>query len=289
MPQQTTSPIHWQRILVASQDTSHLIAALKDIYQAHEYKPYDPFPGGTGTPVRLADKVRLFVCPPAGGWLRVCVAPEDTVSPAILGQIAQTTSATLIDSHLQSTEQFDITVYGADAKAQPGPDGLLPYLKPDLPPDTLAVVWQQDFAAVESAPTSDLPDEIQQLARDKGVSMKHVDKLMQRVSRRVFGQMESQEGQDAQSAARDALKAGAEGINWGSAAGQHLLAVMECLTVPADWHLPDWKTLSGAYQLARQRQRAPGGLTLPGDEDLLAALPDALTYTPLYFGQKKSS
>lgn len=288
MTQQTVTRAHWQRILVASEDATQLITALKVIYQAHEYKPYDPFPGGTGTPVRLADKVRLFVCPPDGGWLRVCVSPEDMVPPAILREIAQTTHAALIDSQLHSTEQFEITVYNPDAEPQSGPDSLLRYLKPDLSSETLFTVWQQDFQPAEAAPASDLPDEIQQLARDKGVSMKQVDKLMQRVSRRVFGKMESQEGKDVESVARDALKAGSEGVHWGSVAAQHLLAVMECLAVPVDWHLPAWKTLSGAHQLARQRQRIPGGLTLPGDEDLLTALPDALDYTPLYFGQKKS-
>ena len=61
---------------------------------------------------------------------------------------------------------------------------------------------------------------------------------------------------------------------------------MACLSVPEKWMQPDWKTLTGAFQAARQLQRDPKALMLPGDKQAMAALPNALEFIALYMGKK---
>ncbi|MBL8157537.1 MAG: hypothetical protein JNM70_25480, partial [Anaerolineae bacterium] len=42
--------------------------------------------------------------------------------------------------------------------------------------------------------------------------------------------------------------------------------------------------LRDAYQLHSRRQRNPNARAYPGDEAVMAAVPDALMYTPVYGG-----
>ena len=59
---------------------------------------------------------------------------------------------------------------------------------------------------------------------------------------------------------------------------------MDCLNIP-DWRAPDFVTLRDAYALHKRRQRSPNATLYPGDAEALAAVPDALTYTPIYAGK----
>ena len=56
--------------------------------------------------------------------------------------------------------------------------------------------------------------------------------------------------------------------------------------MPSDWHAPDFTTLRDAYQVAERRQRRPNAGLYPGDAEALAAVPDALAYTPVYGGSR---
>jgi hypothetical protein len=59
---------------------------------------------------------------------------------------------------------------------------------------------------------------------------------------------------------------------------------MDCLRIP-DWRDPDFVTLRDAYALHKRRERSPNATLYPGDAEALAAVPDALTYTPVYAGK----
>ena len=59
---------------------------------------------------------------------------------------------------------------------------------------------------------------------------------------------------------------------------------MDCLRIP-NWRDPDFVTLRDAYALHERRRRSPKATLYPGDAETLAAVPDALAYTPIYAGK----
>ncbi|MCZ7542624.1 MAG: hypothetical protein M5R40_03370 [Anaerolineae bacterium] len=75
---------------------------------------------------------------------------------------------------------------------------------------------------------------------------------------------------------------------WETPSGQRLRAFAACLALPPAWHSPTLDEARQAYIVARRRALRPDASLLPGDEAALARLPDALDYTPLYFGKKSA-
>ncbi len=84
-------------------------------------------------------------------------------------------------------------------------------------------------------------------------------------------------------AARD-LISGGDKPDWNSTGGVRIRAVMNCLTVGDNWREPDFDSLRDAYPLLERRRRNPNARTYPGDDAVMAKVPDALTYTPVYGG-----
>ena len=56
---------------------------LRSALEGAGYAPYDPFPGGTGTPPGLAQWTRLFVAPAQDGWVRVLGEPDEAQRAAL--------------------------------------------------------------------------------------------------------------------------------------------------------------------------------------------------------------
>ena len=52
-----------------TEDASGVETALRDALGRLGYSPYDPFPGGIGTPPGLKDFVRMFLSPAAESWV----------------------------------------------------------------------------------------------------------------------------------------------------------------------------------------------------------------------------
>lgn len=239
------------------------------LLDAH-YKTYDPFPGGSGSPIGKVTRLRLFISPIIDGWHKVLMALEDTFPAELQSALPDLLTAELLDDN-----HFQIGVGG-----QWGLETLTPYLRPDC---TLDAMQQAATSPVQVAPPvspelANLPPDIQQMAQQSGVKAVQVDKMMGKMSKRIMKKLPEDDTKQEQ--VRAALQA-SQGANWQSAAGQHLRAVMACLTVPEQWYRPDWQSLVNAYQVARQQQRKMP--LLPGDDAMLKQVPDALDYTPLYF------
>jgi hypothetical protein len=64
-----------------------------------------------------------------------------------------------------------------------------------------------------------------------------------------------------------------------------LMSCMSLLRVPKSWREPDFPTLRTAYWLHLRRRTQPNAPLLPGDDNALRRVPDALSYTPLYGGK----
>jgi hypothetical protein len=126
-------------------------------------------------------------------------------------------------------------------------------------------------------PFTVLPDDIQSMAGgvDKGTAEKMFNRLTGQLMKKVGGDSD---------AAR-ALISGEAAPEWNSDGGKRIQAVMSCLNIPENWRDPDFTALRDAYPLHERRRRLPNARLYPGDETLMAKVPDALTYLPVYGGR----
>lgn len=269
--------MNWQSLLfINTSDATPSALAIGDWLKQHGYKAYDPFPGGLGSPIGKVSRLRMFLAPPTDGWTRLMVAPSDEL-PA---ELVQALGMDAIWPRLMGTEQFSVAHVSAVGEMNTSWEAFRPYLKPDL--DVQHLNDAANRPIVIDPRTSNLPNDVQQMAASHGIEMGQVDKLMGKMTRRLFDK--DQEGDALQQA--QAGLASQTSVNWNTVSGQRLMAVMACLTVPEDyWRLPLWDSLTAAYQVARQRQRGQGDL-LPTDAATLAVVPNALDYTLLYFSKK---
>ena len=76
-----------------------------------------------------------------------------------------------------------------------------------------------------------------------------------------------------------------DGADWDSIPGRRLRAVAALLSIPEDWRTPPYEDVREAYHVARLLARNPKAKLLPGEREALAAVPDAIQYTPVYVGK----
>lgn len=260
----------WDSLFLPSVEQDAIAATLRQSLEDFGYTLYDPFgllPGRS-----YARSVRLFVAPPAGGWVRVIGTPD----PRLLMPL----SASGLCMYLALTDSKAlIEVYARGDARQPDRE-LLPYLRAGLSADDLRRALHDELPATTAdhgGLMANLPDDVQALAGqvDAGKAQKMFDRLSSGLLRKA--------GSDAeQTAAAQAMLCPPD---WGSPGGQRILAVVDCLTFPASWRAPDFVTLRDAYQLYARRRRKPDARLYPGDEDTMAAVPNALDYIPVYGGQ----
>ena len=81
------------------------------------------------------------------------------------------------------------------------------------------------------------------------------------------------------------MVSGSKKIDWNSAAGRELTAIMDGLTVPANWRDPDFDTLRDAYQVARRLRRTPSAQLMPDEQAAIKAVPNAIEYEAVYMGK----
>ncbi len=278
----------WQHLLFANVSLNETIAAIRNALENDGYKSYDPFPGGSGSPIGKLTRLRTFAAPSDQSWQSVFVAPNDSFDPSVLTDLIKSVETAFLDLRIQSPEDFQITVYNT-ASTSTDLTALVPFLKSGLTVADLESAHNEVISISDSSPSNaaNLPSELQQFADDQGVEGKHINKLMGRMTKRIFKKMEQQSGDasDYTQEQANAMLAGQVQDILNSPAGQKLRNVLACLTVPDGWYLPDWKSLVAAYPIARQLQRGDE-LLLPGDEATLNQVPDALDYTPLYYAKK---
>ena len=272
----------WQTLLVQHGSADTISTAISAWLKAQGYKTYDPFPGGLGAPFGKVSRTRMFLSPSQNDWQRLYISPQDTLPDGFVDALnaGLPSTSTLLWLQMPTDEQFAVQMVGAaDEWAS-----FAELLRDGIMLENLAAAANQ---TVTIAPPDDsnLPLEIQQMAEDQGVQTAQVNKLMGKMSRRIFKKAAKQD-QDANLDDAQAALSNQQGVNWQSVAGQRLQAVMDCLVVPENfWREPDWTALTGAYQVARQLQRGKD-MMLPGDEERLSAVPDALEYDLLYFSKK---
>lgn len=275
----------WYRLFVLANDAAQVTTALRTPLEALDYVPFDPFPGGTGTPPGLTQTVRLFVAPPRQNWITVLGEyPVDLLldfnreigAPVVYGWLTE--------------DDGGLALY-QDGTRRDDPAAFAPYLQPGQPPDILprafageikVEVLESDQPPVAVLGADALPPELQQLAQDQGADPVKASKMFEKVSNKLLKRMG---GGEEQEQARTMFMGSGQDV-WNSLNGQRIRAIISLLTLPDNWRLPSLQTMRDAYQVHRLRQRAPRLMLMPGDQETLDAVPEALDYTPVYLGHK---
>jgi hypothetical protein len=280
----------WYSLYLPTASAGPVIDALRSLLAAHRYAPYDPFPGGTGTPGGLTDLVRQFVAPPQGDWLRILGQPAE----ALLPEFSTAVSIPVLYAWL--TDESGGFVLFQDGARQDDPAVFQPYLQEGRTPDDLRRAWagQLPVGALDSAESSatvpgedTLPPEIRQFAQAQGVDARKASTLFERLGDSLFSKLGRQSGgadDDEQAQARAVFMGGGKD-HWNSLHGQRVRAMASVLKLPPNWRLPTWEAVRDAYHVHRLRQRSPRMALMPGDKEAMDAVPDALDYTPIYMGK----
>jgi len=252
---------------------------------AHGYTAYDPFPGGTGTPPRQHQTVRVFVAPPSDGWVCILGQPDESLLP----EFSQKLGLPVIYGWL-TDDDGGFAVY-RDGSRRDDPEAFEPYLQPDKSLDLLKQALEGKLAvpAVEppGAPIAGvsldaLPPDIQQLARERGVKPEQAESLAQRLSANLFGKLSGKRSEQEQARA---VVMGGSHDPWNSLHGQRIRAIASVLNLPGNWRTPSWEMVRDAYHVQRLRQRNPLTPLIPGDQEALEAVPDVMAYQPIYMGR----
>ncbi|NDJ74666.1 MAG: hypothetical protein GYB65_00285 [Chloroflexi bacterium] len=282
----------WFCLYLPTTDSGPVADALRDLLARESYEPYDPFPGGTGTPPGLREMVRHFVTPPTDSWVRVVGQPDEVVLPSLQETLAQP----LLYGWL-TADDGGFALY-QDGTRTDDPAALADYLRKGQTLDVLQQAFDgelpvdavgSDQPPVVVAGAEDLPPELRQFAEDQGVNPRQANKLFKRLSDNLFGKLARQaddEAGDEQAQARAALMGGGGQDVWNNLHGQRVRAIASVLALPANWRTPDFDTIREAYQVHRLRQRSPRMPLMPGDKETLASVPDALDYVPVYMGKR---
>ena len=268
--------ITWNSLHLSCADTAVITPHIQQILTEQGYTLFDPF-GDKRTPP-YADSVRLFVSPVVNGWTRIIgtITPDGSLQAALLPALSALGLTLALTLH--NDGNAEIAIYADQNPADW--HALEPHLKPN---QTLNALQRASSAHYTPGKQSDsvipmdvLPPEVQNMAQN--LNPRHINRMFNKAMKSISKRM----GSD-QDAARDLLSGSQP--DWTSSGGQRLRAVMACLTTPDGWMTPDFVTLRDAYQLHRRRQRKPDAALYPGDAEALAAVPDALDYTPIYGGK----
>jgi len=266
----------WRSLYLYCDDFHAAADTLRKTLIALGYELYDPF--GIMPGKGYDDAVRLFVAPGQRRWVRIIGPSDQRLLPGL------SSLGLCLFFSLEDDATSDIQVY-IDGEAQPIVDALTPYLRVDRTAADLQAALDGTYAPQIRATDDDrpaipmaiLPDDVQQMAEklNPNAISRMFNKWMKRVTNRIDGD---------ENAARELLRG--TGPDWESGAAQQIRAVADCITLPSPyWRIPDFVTLRDAYQLHARRQRKPNATLYPGDRQQMEALPDALTYLPVYGGK----
>lgn len=252
-----------------------IVTALQHLLSAAPYTPYDPF--GLFPDKSYPQTVKLFVAPVKAGeaWLRIMAAADSAALDAVAGQLSASASAVCLYAVLDGT-RGDITAYQNGAQVN-----FIETMTPCAQPDGDALRRALAITTAPNAKNKDdnplpmtaLPADVRSMAGT--LNQRQVNNMYAQMSRHLMSK-------EQRAAAQSLLVANAP--DWESAGGAKLRAVMACLGLPDGWMQPDYVVLRDAYQAYARRKRNPNAHLLPGSEEAMASVPDALDYRPFFAG-----
>jgi hypothetical protein len=248
----------WNSVYVPMSDEDKVAAALNAIYTEAGYSAFNPFPGGTGTPKGITERVRLFVAPGEDNWTHIIGAPDVD----LLGKLSDGLALSLV--YVWIGEESGVEVIGAGELSQFLREGAM----------------NAQYTASD-APTG----EVARLADEYGVDAGQADKMFQKAAKTVFKKLDKRTEGEAASMQDAAKKSLESAFSWGLPSAQRVMAIMECLTIPQSWREPAFSDLAAAYQIACLLDINEDAPLLPGDDAILDRVAYPLDYTPAYFAR----
>lgn len=266
----------WALMAVRDVEPQAVAAALGDVLGAQGFQPYDPFPGGAGTPPGFKAFVRLFVSPPvssaSGAWVRILGESAADDWPALFEALM-----TRLGTQHTGSQAGPYAGLWAVLSADEGDSGLHNL-------EHISAESARHAASEPAQPGSAMPAELEQLARARNVNPEQARGLFDRLTRTVLSKLDRQAGGEAsamQFQARAMLQGG-QAPNWESSAGGHIRDLLDRFGVARE---PGFAVVRDAYQVARRLQKRPNASLLDDERAALRALPDVLAYIPVYVGK----
>ncbi|MCA9887872.1 MAG: hypothetical protein KC546_05850 [Anaerolineae bacterium] len=254
--------VRWHSLYLSPDNTVEIADALQPLLTAAGYTQYEPFV--LGAPA-YEQAVRLFCAPTDHGWRRILLEiTHFTLVDDIASALAP--SGVCISAWMSSDEDGGLSVY------QRGQRTTLDVLY-DYQTDSPTLPDLPEQKTIGNVPIDQMPEHIQKLAGK--VKSRQAENMFNKMTRRILHSEDKQ-------AASELVNSQP---NWQSETGQQIATVLSSLGL-ANWHQPDFATLRNAYGLHLRRQRNPNALLLPGDEEAMQAVPDALEYVPYYWGKE---
>jgi hypothetical protein len=252
--------------------TPHITAFLEQ----QGYTSYHPFGRYPGMAYPLT--VKTFIAPPSGQWTRILIETTPDTAHDLAAHLSH--ASFCLSAALDNRVAF-LRFYenGAGVELETGlmrhaPSDQQNRLHHILHAETLALPPLDDTTQVGDIALDDLPDDMQAMAQQ--ISDQHADKFFKRWSQQLLKAVKRQNMDSLLDSRPD----------WHSQGGQLIRGVMDCLTMPDNyWRTPDFAAVRSAYPIVSRQQHDPDAAALPGDEQALRAVPNALDYTPVYGGK----
>jgi hypothetical protein len=275
----------WQRLFIRLDDeassgepSSALADALIAAAKAAGYTPYDPFGLMPGLSYPLA--IKAFAAPhDLGGW-RAVIASADPIPGAVIASAAESLRAAALHLTFDTEGRAEIAWFDGDPP---------PELARIIDGDPLTIeryaVPAPDSASeapVLALPIDALPEDVRSALVKGQIDETQAEKLFAKMSGAVAGKLGGGGG-DAEAAKK--LLQSAQ-IDWESSGGRRIRAALGLFGLGAALSLPDFTVLRDAYALHARKRRKPDAPLYPGDAEAMAAVADALAYTPIFAGRR---
>jgi hypothetical protein len=272
----------WQRLFIRLDDeasggepSSALADALIAAAKSAGYTPYDPFGLMPGLSYPLA--IKAFAAPhDLGGW-RAVIASADPIPSAVIASAAESLRAAALHLTLDTEGRAEIACFSGD----PTPD-LASIIDGDpLTVEQYAVSAPSSASAapVLALPIDALPEDVRSALVKGQIDGTQAEKLFAKMSSAVAGKV----GGDTE-AAKKLLQTAQ--IDWECSGGRRIRAALGLFGLGAALSLPDFTALRDAYALHARKRRKPDAPLYPGDAEAMAAVADALAYTPMFAGRR---
>lgn len=254
---------HWHSLFLFSEQVAKIRTVIHDYFSIHHYTIYNPFSGLPG--MTYPKTIKLFLAPVDAGWLRILVDGNTDVESLAqdLSKVADCLSVRLegsvasIYSYQQGTaiplSTWIETHLRTDSHKHNGNE------------DTLLTLNEQHIGDV---PLSALSDDMQ--AKAQHINLKQANNLFKKVSKRFLSASKLQDAQKLLQGHSD----------WEGEGGQSIRQLMATLTIPDNWHSPDFASVRTAYTLKVRAQSHSAS-----DETILRSIPNISAYQPLYAGK----
>jgi hypothetical protein len=268
----------WQRLFIRLVgDPSALAGALIAAARDAGYTPYDPFGLMPGLSYPVA--IRAFAAPaPLSGWHRL-IASGDPMPSAVIASAAESLGAAALHLALDAEGRAEIVWFNGES-----PPELARIIDGDpLTVERYAVSAPASAseAPILALPIDALPEDVRSALVTGQIDGTQAEKLFAKMSGAVAGKVGG--GGDTE-AAKKLLQTAQ--IDWDSPSGRRIRAAVGLFGLGDALSPPDFTALRDAYALHARKRRKPDAPLYPGDAEAMAAVPDALAYTPIFAGRR---